>query len=347
MAGGARPLAVPARTGGAVRPVAVLARQAGARLPTVPARPRGTRRGAALVRRPLMAHAGIPRRTSAAVVRRPARLTGPAVPHARLPETDHGGPAGLPRAASIAAAGPLRAVSLGTAGLPRAGSIGVAGLLRAGGPAGLLRAGGTAGLLRAGGLTGLLRAGIAAAPGPRTTAGLVLGPAVRPAEAPVAGPHRTAGLAVRRREASAATVRRVATSEGPGGRPTPGHGGPHRGTQGEARGPRAALRGPGPALKAAVEIPTARARGQRAKGRPLVMAAVTGHRGQPAPGHATAGLVTRGQAVAGQAPGTRPGLAAGVQTRPWPAVTHRPTRPGRKFLIRSAPISLSRKRGLS
>jgi hypothetical protein len=334
MAGGARPLAVPARTGGVVRPVAVLARQAGARLPTVPVRPRGTRRGAALIRRPLMARAGIPRRTSAAVVRRPARLTGPAVPHARLPETDHGGPAGLPRAGSIAAAGPLRAVSLGTAVLPRAGNIGVAGLLRAGEPA------------------GLPQAGIAAAPGPRTTAGLVLGPAVRrpavrPAEAPVAGPHRTADLAVRRREACAATLRRVATSEGPRGRPTPGHGGPHRGTQGETRGPRAALRDPGPALKAAVEIRTARARGQRAKGHPLVMAAVTGHRGQPAPGHATAGLVIRGQAVAGRAPGTRHGLAAGVQTRPRPAVTHRPTRPGRKFLIRSAPSSLSRRRGPS
>src|SRR5208282_2813061 len=98
----------PARTGGVVRPVAVLARQAGARLPTVLVCRRGTRRGAALIRRLLMARAGIPRRTSAAVVRRPARLTGPAVPHARLPETDHGGPVGLPRAG-------------GPAGLPRAG----------------------------------------------------------------------------------------------------------------------------------------------------------------------------------------------------------------------------------
>jgi hypothetical protein len=126
------------------------------------------------------------------------------------------------------------------------------------------------------------RAGsIAAAPGPRTTAGFVL---------PLA-------------------VRRVATSVPPGGQPTPGHGGPRRVTPGEARGPQAAPKGAG-------EIPTGRARGPRAKGRPRVMAAVTGHRGQPGAGPATAA-----QATAAQAPGTRPGQAPGARTRPQPAVT--------------------------
>jgi hypothetical protein len=152
------------------------------------------------------------------------------------------------------------------------------------------------------------RAGsIAAAPGPRTTAGFVL---------PLA-------------------VRRVATSVPPGGQPTPGHGGPRRVTPGEARGPQAAPKGAG-------EIPTGRARGPRAKGRPRVMAAVTGHRGQPG-----AGPTTAAQATAAQAPGTRPGQAPGARTRPQPAVTQRLTRPGRTFLIRSAPSSSTPKRGPS
>ena len=163
-------------------------------------------------------------------------------------------------------------------GPPRAASLGAAGPLPA---AGRPRAGstGAAGPLPA---AGRPRAGsIAAAPGPRTTAGFVL---------PLA-------------------VRRVATSVPPGGQPTPGHGGPRRVTPGEARGPQAAPKGAG-------EIPTGRARGPRAKGRPRVMAAVTGHRGQPGAGPAKAA-----QATAAQAPRTRPGQAAGARTRPQPAVT--------------------------
>jgi hypothetical protein len=161
----------------------------------------------------------------------------------------------------------------GTAGPPRAASLGAAGPHPA---AGRPRAGslGAAGPHPA---AGRPRAGsIAAAPGPRTTAGFVL---------PLA-------------------VRRVATSVPPGGQPTPGHGGPRRVTPGEARGPQATPKGAG-------EIPTGRARGPRAKGRPRVMAVVTGHRGQPAAGPATAA----------QAPGTRPGQAPGARTRPQPAVT--------------------------
>ena len=284
MAGDDRQLAAPARTVGAERWPEVPARQAGARPRTVPARRPRTRRAAVPARRPLMACARIPRGTRAVVVRRRVPLTGLAGRHARPPETDREGTARPPRAASLEAAGPLPA-----AGRPRAGSTGAAGLPPAPGPP------------RA--------ASIAAAPGPRTTAGFVLPLAVRPAKAPVAGPHRAAGLTGRPREASAGTLRRVATSVPPGGQPTPGHGGPRRVTPGEARGPQAAPKG-------AEEIPTGRARGPRAKGRPRVMAAVTGHRGQPGAGPATAA-----QATAAQAPGTRHGQAAGARTRPQPAVT--------------------------
>jgi hypothetical protein len=289
MAGDDRQLAAPARTVGAERRPEVPARRAGARPRTVPARRPGTRRAAVPARRPMMACARVPRGTRAEVVRRRAQLTGAAGRHAPPPETDREG-TGPPRAASLGAAGPLPA-----AGRPRAGSTGAAGPLPAAGPpragstgaAGPLPAAGppqAASLGAAGPLpaAGRPRAGsIAAAPGPRTTAGFVL---------PLA-------------------VRRVATSVPPGGQPTPGHGGPRRVTPGEARGPQAAPKGAG-------EIPTGRARGPRAKGRPRVMAAVTGHRGQPGAGPAKAA-----QATAAQAPGTRPGQAAGARTRPQPAVT--------------------------
>jgi hypothetical protein len=305
----------------------VPARQAGARPRTVPARQPRTPRAAVPVRRPPMAPARVPRGTRAVVVRRRAQLTGPAGRHAQPPKTDREGTAGPPRAGSTGAAGPLPA-----AGPPRAGSTGAAGLLPAAGPP---RAGstGAAGPLPA---PGPPRAGsIAAAPGPRTTAEFVLPLAVRPAKAPVAGPHRAAGLTGRPREASAGTPRRVANSAPPGGQPTPGHGGPRRVMPGEARGPQVAPKGAG-------EIPTGRARGPQAKGRPRVMAAVTGHRGPLGAGPATAA-----QATAAQAPGTRHGQAAGARTRPQPAVTQRPMRPGRMFLIRSAPSSSTPKRGLS
>jgi hypothetical protein len=284
MAGDDRQLAAPARTVGAERWPEMPARQAGARPRTVPARRPRTQRAAVPARRPLMACARMPRGTRAVVVRRRVPLTGLAGRHARPPETDREGTAKPPRAASLEAAGPLPA-----AGPPRAASTGAAGLPLAPGPP------------RA--------ASIAAAPGPRTTAGFVLPLAVRPAKAPVAGPHRAAGLTGRPREASAGTLRRVATSVPPGGQPTPGHGGPRRVTPGEARGPQAAPKGAG-------EIPTGRARGPRAKGRPRGMAAVAGHRGQPGAGPATAA-----QATAAQAPGTRYGQAAGARTRPQPAVT--------------------------
>src|SRR5271157_293983 len=220
MAGDGRPLAAPVRTVAAARPGGAPARQAGARPRTVPGRLLETRRGAAPVRRPLMACAGVPRGTRAAVVHRRTRVTGPAGRHVRPPQTDRAGTAGLPRA------------------------------------------------------------GIAVAPGPRTTAGFVLRPAVRPAKAPVAA------------------------------RP-------------------------------------ARARGQRAKGPRPVTAVVTGHHGQPAAGLATPGPVTRAQATAGQAPGTGTGPPVSARTRPRPADMPRPTCPGRRFLIRSAPSSSSRKRGPS
>jgi hypothetical protein len=304
MAGDDRQLAAPGRTVGVERRPEVPARRAGARPRTVPARRPGTRRAAVPARRPMMACARVPRGTRAEVVRRRAQLTGPAGRHAPPPETDRER-TGPPRAASLGAAGPLPA-----AGPPRAASLGAAGPLPAAGPprAASLGAAGphpAAGPLPA---AGRPRAGsIAAAPGPRTTAGFVL---------PLA-------------------VRRVATSVPPGGQPTPGHGGPRRVTPGEARGPQAAPKGAG-------EIPTGRARGPRAKGRPRVMAAVTGHRGQPG-----AGPTTAAQATAAQAPGTRPGQAPGARTRPQPAVTQRLTRPGRTFLIRSAPSSSTPKRGPS
>ena len=286
MAGDDRQLAAPARTVGAERWPEVPARQAGARPRTVPARRPRTRRAAVPVRRPLMACARVPRGTRAVVVRRRARLTGPAGRHARPPETDREGTARPPRAASLEAG---RTSARSEPDVRERGVPEQPDLSPAPGPP------------RA--------ASIAAAPGPRTTAGFVLPLAVRPAKAPVAGPHRAAGLTGRPREASAGTLRRVATSAPPGGQPTPGHGGPRRVTPGEARGPQAAPKGAG-------EIPTGRARGPRAKGRPRVMAAVTGHRGQPGAGPATAA-----QATAAQAPGTRHGQAAGARTRPQPAVT--------------------------
>ena len=134
------------RRRGAVR--AAPARKAGTRLRTVPGRQPGTRRDAAPVRRPLMACAGVPRGTRAAVVRRRARVTGPAERHARPPETDRGGTAGPPRAASIGALGPQPAANTEAVSPRPAVSPGAAGLPGA--------------------------ASIAAAPGPRTTADFVL-----------------------------------------------------------------------------------------------------------------------------------------------------------------------------
>ena len=307
MAGDGQPLAAPVRTVAAAR-LAAPARQAGARLRTVPGRLLETRRGAAPVRRPLMACAGVPRGTRAAVVRRRARVTGPAGRHVRPPQTDHAGTAGQ-------GGTPGPGVSGRATAAPRSGSIGAAG------PRRLARA------VCVEDQPGSDERASIRSPGPRTTAGFVLRPAVLdqkahqnssdrnlqarragpascqsdsvptrgPAKAPVAARHQAASLAVRRREASAAPPSRVATPVVLGGQPTPGHGGPPRGTHGEARGLRAALPGPRSALKGAGEIRTARARGQRAKGPPLVTAAVTGHHGQPAAGLATPGQVTCAQ----------------------------------------------------
>ena len=313
-AGGGRRLAAPARTGGAAALAELPARQAEARPPTVPASRPGNRPGAAPVHRLLTAWARVPRETRGAAGRPHARVTAPAVRHARPPLTDRGEPAGRPRAAMPGTApGPQRATAL-----PRAVSI------RAAGPPRATARPGTAEPRRA--------VSIVVAPGPQTTAGFVRPLAVRPvvvrpvalrpAKAPVAGPHRAAGLAGRRREASAVTLRRVATSAAPRGQTTPGHGGPSQVTQGEARGP-------------------------RANGRPRVMATVTVHRGQPPAGQATAvqaaaGPATAGPATAGQASGTRHARA-----RRRPAVMPQPMSLGRMFLIRSAPSSSTPKRGPS
>ena len=200
------------------------------------------------------------------------------------------------------------------AALPRAASIGAAGRRRAARP-------GTAEPRRA--------VSITVAPGPQTTVifgqPLAVRPtavhltAVRPAKAPVAGPHQAAGLPGQRRAASVVTLRRVATSAAPGGQTTPGHGGPPQVTQGETRGPRANGR---PRVMAAVTVR---------------MAAVTAHRGQPVAGQATAG-----QATAGQVSGTRHSRA-----RHRPAVMSRPTSLGRTYPIRSARSSSIRRRGPS
>jgi len=238
------------------RSAVVPGRQAGARLQTVRGRLPGSRLDAAPVRRLPMACAGVPRGTRAEAVRQRVRVTGLAARHVRPPEMDPVRTAGPPRAASTGVAGPRRAASPG--------------------PTGLLQAASTA-----------------AAPGPPTTAGCGLRPVVRPAKAPAARVHRAAGRPVRGKEASAAPRSRAATSVVPAGQPTPGHGGPPLVTHGEARGPRVARRGLQPALMAAAgEIRTTRGRGPRVKGRPLVMAAVTGHRGQPAAGPAMPDQVT-------------------------------------------------------
>jgi len=332
MAGDGRRRVAPARTVGTAGLAELPGRQAEARPRTVPASRPGNRLGVAPVHRPLTAWAGAPRGTRAAVVRRRARVTAPAVRHLRPPTTAHGEPAGrpraampgtalaprraaaLPRAASIGAGGPLRATNLGATAAPRVASIQAAGPRRA-----VRRRAarpGTAEPRRA--------VSITVAPGPQTTAGfgqpLAVRPvAVRQAKAPVAGPHRAAGLAGQRREASVVTLRRVATSAAPGGQTTPGQGGPPQVTQGETRGPRANGR---PHVMAAVTVH---------------MAAVTVHRGQPAAGQATAV-----QATAGQASGVRHNRA-----RRRPAVMSRLTSLGRTYLIRSAPSSSTRKRGPS
>jgi len=345
MAGDGRRRAARARTVGAAALAELPARQAEARSRTVPASRPGNRPDVAPVHRPLTAWAGVPRGTRAAVVRRRARVTAPAVRHARPPTTAHGEPAGrlraampgtalaprraaaLPRAASIGASGHPRATNLAATAAPRVASIGAAGARRA--ARRRVARPGTAEPRRAVSMT--------VAPGPQTTAGFGQPLAVRPvavrrAKAPVAGPHRAAGLAGQRkeasivgREASVVTLRRVATSAAPGGQTTLGQGGPPQVTQGETRGP-------------------------RANGRPRVMAAVTVrmaavtvlHRGQPAAGQATAVQATPGHATAVQASGTRHARA-----RHRPAVMSRPTSLGRTYPIRSAPSNSTRKRGPS
>ncbi len=343
MAGDGQRRAAPARTVGAAGLAELPVRQAEARPRTVLASRPGNRPGVAPVHRPLTAWAGVPRGTRAAVVRRRVRVTAPAVRHARPPTTAQGGPAGRPRAVmpgtalaprraaalprvmsigtgahlqatNLGAAAAPRAVSIGAAAAPRVASIGAAGRRRAARP-------GTAEPRRA--------VSITVAPGPQTTAGIgqplaVRPAAVRPAKAPVAGPHRVAGLPGQRREASVVTLRRVATSAAPGGQTTPGHGGPPQATQGETRGPRANGR---PRVMAAVTVR---------------MAAVTAHRGQPAAGRAAAGQAKAGHATAGQVSGTRHSRA-----RHRPAVMSRPTSLGRTCLIRSARNSSTRRRGPS
>ena len=281
--------AVWARTVAAVRSAEVAARRAGTRLRTVPVSPPGTRLGVVPVSRPLMACAGVPRGTRAAVLRRRVRLTAPAERRAPPLGTDRGETAAPPRAATPAAHAPRPAVTIGAAG-PR------------------------------------LAVSIAADPGPQTKADIVL-PAVRPAKAPVVGLHPVAGLADRPRAAFGATLRRVATSVAPEGQLAPGRGAPPRATPGEARGP-------------------------RAKGRPRAMAAVTRHRDQPAAGRATAapataGLATAAQVRAGHARAAQATGTGHARARLRIAVTARPMWPGLMFLIRSAPSSSTRKRGLS
>ncbi len=304
-----RRLAAPARTAVAAALAELPARQAEARRPRVRASRPGNRPDAVPVHRLLTAWAGVLRESRGAADRRRARVTEPAVRHARPPATDRGGPVGRPRAATPGRApGPQRATAR-----PRAASTGAAGPPRAAARPG------TAEPLRA--------ASITIVPGPpTTTAGFVqplaLRPvAARPAKGPVAGPHRAAGPAGQRRGASAATRRRVATSATPGGQPTAGHGGQPQVTHGEARGPQAngRLR-----VMAAVTVP---------------MAAVTG---QATAGHGTAGQATAGHETAGQASGTRR-----IRARRRPAVMPQPMSPGRMFLIRSAPSSSTRKRELS
>jgi len=332
MAGDGRRRAAPGRTVGAAGLAELPVRQAEARPRTVPASRPGNLPGVAPVHRPRTAWAGVPQGTRAAVLRRRARVTAPAVRHARPQTTAHGGPAGrpraampgtalaprraaaLPRVASIGTDGPLQVTNLGATAARRAVNIGAAGRRRAARP-------GTAEPRRA--------VSITVAPGPQTTASsgqpLAVRPtAVRPAKAPVAGPHQAAGLPGQRRAASVVTLRRVATSAAPGGQTTPGHGGPPQVTQGETRGPRANGR---PRVMAAVTVR---------------MAAVTAHRGQPVAGQATAGQATVGQATAGQVSGTRHSRA-----RHRPAVMSRPTSLGRTYLIRSARSSSIRRRGLS
>ena len=326
-----RRLAAPARTAVAAALAELPARQAEARRQTVPASRPGNRPGAVPVHRLLTAWAGILRGTRGAADRRRARVTAPAVRHARPLATGRGGPARRPRAAIPGtAAGPQRATAN-----PRAASTGAAGPPRAAARPG------TAEPRRA--------ASITVAPAPQTTAGFVqplaLRPvAARPVKGRVAGPHRAAGLAGQRRGACAVTRRRVATSAAPGGQTTPGHGGLPQVTHGEARGPRAngRLR-----VMAAVTVPTAT----------VPMATVTVHHGQPAAGQATAGNETAGHETAGQATAGNEtaghetaGPASGtrrIRARHRPAVMPQPMSLGRMFLIRSAPSSSTRKRGLS
>jgi hypothetical protein len=170
------------------------------RLPTVPVSPPGTRPGVVPVSRPLMACAGVPRGTRAAMLRRRVRLTRPAERRAPPPGTDRGETAAPPRAAVPGPAAHPRAATTGAHALPPAASI-------------------------------------AADREPRTKADIAV-PVVRPAKALVVGLHPVAGLADRPRAAFGATLRRVATSVAPEGLLAPGRGAPPRATPGEARGPR-------------------------------------------------------------------------------------------------------------
>ena len=277
MAGDDRQLAARARTGGAAPVAGVPARQAGARLRTVPARLRGTRRGAAPVRLPLMARAGIPRRTSAAVVRRRARLTGPAGPRPAAGD----GPRGT---AGLRGQRASQHPGLGTAGLPRAGQRGSRAPRAAVAEQPGSASGGYRGRSRTSDDGGfVLRPRGASGEGSRGRTS----PGGRP------GRHgRGRGF---RRNTEAGSDFRAARR--------PADAGSRRTAPGDAR------RSPRPAGGSeGSRGDSSRAPAAPGKGRPLVMAAVTGHRGQPGSwardaGQATAGPDARDQARSG---GRRP-----------------------------------------
>ena len=326
---------MPARTVGAAGLAEVRAKQAGPRLRTVPAS-RARSPAARSTRAP--AADGVRRGTTRDQGRRGpvvrARVRRLAERHARPPETDHAGPVGLlpaanperPRAASPSsrnpASGEHRSTRPSASSEPRSSRSSASGEYRSSrSPASGAPRSSPSRRPASGEYRGRSR--------PRTMACLVLPHLLaRPAKAPASGPQRAAGLAVRRREASAATPRRAATSVAAGGQRTPDHGGPPQVTQGAARGPQMKGR------------------------RPHVMAAVIGHRrpcprhrGQPAAGQATAGQATAGHNRAGARDQARPGVRRPDEA---PARGHCPGyEPGRMFRTRLALTSSTRKRGLS
>ena len=268
-----------------------------------------------------MARAGTRRGTRVGVVRRLRRVRVRTVAGrpARPAVTDHAGTPGLLPAANPGTAGPPRAASTEPAAVPRAEHLGAARAPEAVGP----EAAGPPAASRA--RAEARRAAItAAAPGFLTMARLVLPLLARPAKAPGSGPQRAADRAVRRREVSAATPMRAATSMAAGGQRTPDHGGLPRVTQSAARmvpgAPRAMLAA-GAATAVWATLVEARAE----------QASTTGQ------------AVVTGQEV----PATRAGPASGARTRPQPAVTAQVMHPGRMFRTRLALTNSTRKRGLS